>query len=171
MDSSAKKMHSLWYFFAFSILWQISVTLCAFIQVSVCVSVCVCKSVFVRVCMCVCVCVCFVCVFVCLFMYLCVFICIFVCVFVCLYVCMCVCVRQCPAPRVPHLLHLDLGGDRPPSAGQQRSTGPKSAPATTAPQSLPPQRDHPRTTSPSSNFAREWEAAPCPCEGPREGLQ
>ena len=58
---------------------------------------------------------------------------------VCLCLCVCVCVRQCPAPRVPHLLHLDLGGDRPSSAGQHR-------PKICRPQPLlsePPHREHP----------------------------
>ena len=62
---------------------------------------------------------------------------VYVCVCVCL--CVCVCVRQCPAPRVPHLLHLDLGGDRPSSAGQHR-------PKICRPQPLlsePPHREHP----------------------------
>ena len=74
----------------------------------------------------------YVCVCVCLCMYVC------VCLCLCVFVCVCVCFRQCPAPRVPHLLHLDLGGDRQLTAGQHR---PKVCRCSSVPSLL----EHPRT--------------------------
>ena len=70
------------------------------------------------------------------FLIMCLCLCLCMCVCVCL--CVCVCVRQCPAPRVPHLLHLDLGGDRQLTAGQHR---PKVCRCSSVPSLL----EHPRT--------------------------
>ena len=51
---------------------------------------------------------------------------------------LCASVLECPAPRVPHLLHLDLGGDRQLTAGQHR---PKVCRCSSVPSLL----EHPRT--------------------------
>ena len=79
---------------------------------------------------------------------------------------LCASVLECPAPRVPHLLHLDLGGDRPSSAGQHRPKVCRPQPLLSA---EPSQREHPPVVSLQLNLAQ----GPCqgPCEAPREGLQ
>ena len=109
---------------------------------------CTCMQVSVGVSMYLCFCV-VVCVTVCLYPCLLVFLCVCVCVY--LYLCVSMYLSVCQAvPRPSRASPPAPGLRRWPAAVSwagkpQASTGPKSAPATTAPQSLPPQRDHPRT--------------------------